>query len=235
MNTMTFGEVKSIIENNLIESYKEGKDFKKLLKEFKHNVLNDNNMSKIYSLYNQLSSSQGLNADDAKCFLEEGITLIQSLIPSIKTSKSMTENTKNEYSDIDTLVYLNKLNLSERVQSKKNIIKTLMSDVNIVKESINIPIKSMISIANKTMSNYISSLDENTRKEFLQIISEDSSSLEVKFESIRENAISKLTTALGVEAEDEMKITLSETIDKIKNEKFSQLNFLRLRDLEESI
>jgi hypothetical protein len=40
-------------------------------------------MSKLYSLYDQLTTPQGLNESDAKDFLEEGISLIQKLIPSI--------------------------------------------------------------------------------------------------------------------------------------------------------
>ncbi len=35
---MTFGAVKSLIEKNLLESYKNEKEFKKTLREFKHNV-----------------------------------------------------------------------------------------------------------------------------------------------------------------------------------------------------
>ena len=33
---MTFGEIKSIIENNLLKSYNNKQEFKKSLKEFKH-------------------------------------------------------------------------------------------------------------------------------------------------------------------------------------------------------
>ena len=60
---MTFGTIKSIIENNLLESYKNEKEFKKTLREFKHNVLNNKSMSKAYTLYDQLSTPQGLNDD----------------------------------------------------------------------------------------------------------------------------------------------------------------------------
>ena len=150
---MTFGKIKSLIENNLIESYKDEKEFKKLLKEFKQNVLNNKTMSKLYSLYDQLCSPQGLNESDAKDFLEEGIHLIQKLLPTIKTPKTISENITNKYSDIDTLVYLNKVNLKERVESKKAIAKILTSETKIVKESVNIPIKSMVSIANQTLRN----------------------------------------------------------------------------------
>jgi hypothetical protein len=229
---MTFGKIKSIIENNLIESYKDEKEFKKSLKEFKHNVLNNKTMSKLYSLYEQLSTPQGLNESD---FLEEGISLIQQLLPSIKLPKPLSENVKNKYSDIDALVYTNKLNLLERVNSKKNITSVLTSTNDIVKESINIPLKSMVSIANQTLNKYVDNLDESSKKEFLQLISEDSKSLEDKFETIRESAIGKLNIILEKEEEFELKTKLSETIDRLKTEKFDQLNFLKLKNLEESI
>jgi hypothetical protein len=231
---MTFGQVKSIIENSLIESYKNEREFKQSLREFKHNVLSNKTMSKVYSLYDQLSTPQGLSESDAKDYLEEGVNLIQRLLGGIKLPKTISESV-NEYSDIDTLVYLNKVSLSERISAKKNIVKVLTSEKKTVKESINIPIKSMVNIANQTLRNYIENLSENEKKEFFQIISEDTKILETKFETLRESTISKLNTILENEQEFEVKTKISETIDRIKNEKFDQLNFLKLKNLENSI
>jgi nucleoid DNA-binding protein len=233
---MTFGQIKSIIENNLLESYKNEQEFKKSLKEFKHNVLNNKNMSKLYSLYDQLTTPQGLTENDAKDFLDEGVSLIQKLLPSIKTPKTVTENVENKYSDVDALVYTNKLDLMERLNSKKNLIQTLTLDKKAtIKETINIPLKSMVSIANQTMKGYLDNLDESTKKEFIQLMSEDTSLLQEKFETLKESTISKLNTLLENENEFEIKTKLSETIDRLKVEKFDQLNFLKLKNLEESI
>jgi len=233
---MTFGQIKSIIENNLLESYKNEQEFKKSLKEFKHNVLNNKNMSKLYSLYDQLTTPQGLTENDAKYFLDEGVSLIQKLLPSIKTPKTVTENVENKYSDVDALVYTNKLDLMERLKSKKNLIQTLtLNKKETIKEAINIPLKSMVSIANQTLNNYLDNLDETTKKEFIQLMSEDTSLLKEKFETLRESTISKLNTLLENENEFEIKTKLSETIDRLKSEKFDQLNFLKLKNLEESI
>ena len=233
---MTFGKIKSIIENDLLESYKNEKEFKQSLKEFRQNVLNNKNMSKLYSLYDQLTTPQGLNESDAKDFLEEGISLIQKLVPSIKTPKTLSENVKNKYSDIDSLVYTNKLDLMERIKSKKALIKTLSSSKpESIKESINIPLKSMVSIANQTMNNYLENLNESDKKEFLSLMNEDTSVLKEKFETLRESTISKLNVILENENEFEMKTKLSETIDRLKVEDFNQLNFLKLKNLEESI
>ena len=173
---MTFGQIKSIIENNLLESYKNEQEFKKLLKEFKQNVLNNKNMSKMYSLYDQLTTPQGLTEEDAKDFLEEGITLIQKLVPTIKMPKSISESNDNLYSDIDTLVYINKLNINERLQSRKNIIKVLTSENKIVKESIQIPISTMVKIANQTLENYVDTMDEQSKKTFIEIFASSADS-----------------------------------------------------------
>ena len=81
---MTFGKIKSIIEKNLLESYKDEKQFKKYLRHFKQNVLNNKSISRAYILYDQLSTPQGLSESEAKEFLEEGINLLDKIFPSIK-------------------------------------------------------------------------------------------------------------------------------------------------------
>ena len=93
----------------------------------------------------------------------------------------------------------------------------------------------MVSIANQTMKGYLDNLDESTKKEFIQLMSEDTLLLQEKFETIKESTISKLNTLLENENEFEIKTKLSETIDRLKVEKFDQLNFLKLKNLEESI
>jgi uncharacterized protein (UPF0210 family) len=192
-------------------------------------------MAKLYSLYDQLSTPQGLNENDAKDFLEEGINLIQKILPNIKLPKTLLETIENKYSDIDSLVYTNKLNLLERVNSKKNVTNVLISKNKTIKESINIPLKSMVNIANQTLTKYVETLDETTKKEFIKLISEDTKTLEDKFETIKESTINKLSVMLEKEQEFELKTKLSETINKLKTEKFDQLNFIKLKNLEESI
>jgi hypothetical protein len=232
---MTFGTIKSLIEKNLLESYKNEMEFKKTLREFKHNVLNNKSMSKAYAIYDQLSTPQGLSEQDAKYFIEEGVSLLNNILPSIKLPKTLSEKIENKYSEIDTLVYSHGVNLLERVNAKKNIIQVITTSKESIKESINIPISSMVTVANQTVNNYILTLDEVSKKEFFQIVSEDTKVLETKFETIRESAISKLIVLQDKEDSQDIKEKISETINKIKIEKFDQLNFLKLKNLEESI
>lgn len=232
---MTFGIVKSLIEKNLLESYRNENEFKRTIREFKHNVLSNKAMSKAYAIYDQLSSPQGISEQDAKFFIEEGVSLLNKILPSIKLPKSFSQEIENKYSDIDTLVYNQGIDLIERVNAKKNILKVITSVKENIKENINIPISSMVAVANQTVNNYILNLDENSKKEFFQIVSEDTKSLESKFETIRESAISKLEALQNNEESQDIKSKISETINRVKSEKFDQLNFLRLKNLEESI
>lgn len=231
---MTFGQIKSLIEKNLLESYKSETEFKKSLREFKQNVLNNKSISKVYNLYDQLSTPQGLSESEAKEFIEEGVNLLQRILPTIKLPKSFEKEVTNNYSDIDTLVYTKKISISERIQAKKNIVDTLKQK-RTVKESINIPVVSMVKIANQTLRNYIETLDETSKKEFFQIVSEDNRNLESKFEELKVSAISKLESILEKESEGDVKVKINETIDRLKSEKFDQLNFLKIRNLESSL
>ena len=88
---------------------------------------------------------------------------------------------------------------------------------------------------NPKINNYLENLDESTKKEFLSLMNEDTSVLKEKFETLRETTINKLGVILENEKEFEMKTKLSETIDRLKVENFNQLNFLKLKNLEESI
>ena len=103
---MTFGQIKTIIENQLIESYKDGKEFKQSLKEFKEDVLDNKNISKLYSLYTDLSTPQGLSEQDAYEFIKEGIDLIQKTLPKVNLPKGNIKESKNNYKSIDELVYV---------------------------------------------------------------------------------------------------------------------------------
>lgn len=234
---MTFGLLKSIVENSLIESYKDEKLFKKSLLEFKQNILNNKDISKVYSLYDELSSHKGFSEQDARDFVSEGIQMIQQILPQIKLPKLMSETkVKNRYQDIDDLVYMSKkIDLNDRLNLKKKLYKNLSESVSLAKEPINIPLSSMVRVANQTVQNYIENLDEKTRKEFFEIIKEDSDSLETKFNSLKEKTIEKLSPVLEKETDFDTKEKIQETINKIQNDKFSQINFLRLKKLEESI
>jgi hypothetical protein len=231
---MTFGQIKSILEKNLLESYSNSTSFKKTLKEFKHNVLNNKNFSKLYSLYDELSTPKGLNESDAKEYLEEGLSLIRSILENTQLPKS-GEISENNYKDLDNLVYTNNINISERIESKKNVLKVLKSTPKVAESTVSIPLKSMVSIANQTVQKYLESLDENIKKEVFHVLASKNEDLESEYVALKENTVNKLKSLLDQNSEIEIKNKISETIDKIKVESFDQVNYVRLKHLDESI
>lgn len=235
---MTFGLIKSIIEENILESYKDENSFKRAINEFKHNVLNNKDFSKVFSLYDDLSKPQGLNSEDAKEFLQEGISIIQKIVPYLKLPKTLQETKiENKYKKIDDLVYnTGKINLHERIQLKKELVNVLKENSkNLSIEKISLPISSMVKIANQTLNGYVQTLDEDSKKEFFEIIKEDSKSLEKKFIDLVESTLEKLNPLASSEENEDTKKTLQETIERVKSEKFSQINFLKLKKLNEAI
>lgn len=231
---MTFGQIKSIIEKNLVESYNKPASFKQTLKEFKHNVLENKNFAKLYSLYDDLSSSKGLKESEAREYLEEGIEVIRHILKTTQLPKKGSD-VVNVYEDLDNLVYYTKINIQERLESRKNILKTLMTETSKKKESVSIPIKSMVNIANQTIQNYLTSLDETTKKEVFHILASKSDDLEKEYTNLKESTISKLNSLYEEQSESEMKTRISETIEKIQLENFDQVNYVRLKQLEESL
>jgi hypothetical protein len=231
---MTFGQIKSIIEKNLVESYKDTSTFKKTLKEFKHNILTNKSFSKIYSIYDDLSSPQNLTETEAKEFLEEAVNVVRHLLEKTTLPKN-GEQSSNIYEDIDNVVYFNKVDIKERLNSKKNIISKLMESKGQTNESVKIPLKSMVSIANQTISKYVENLDEASRKEIFHILAKSSSDLEDEFGNLKESAVNKLKVLSSKENDVDLKSKISETISKIEAEKYDQINYVRLKKLEESI
>jgi hypothetical protein len=231
---MTFGQIKSIIEKNLVESYKDSSTFKQTLKEFKHNVLKNKSFSKIYSIYDDLNTPQGLSENDAKEFLEESVNVIRHLLESTSLPNN-GEKSLNIYQDIDNLVYFENVNIHERLSSKKRLINNLMTTKKGLTESPKIPLKSMVSIANQTIGKYVDSLDESTKKEVFHILATKNEDLENEFANLKESAVNKLKVILSKQEEVDLKTKITETIEKIENEKFDQVNYVKLKRLEESI
>lgn len=232
---MTFGEIKSIIEESLIDSYKDSKNFKNVLGQFQNNVLSNKSLSKLYYIYDDLTSKKGLNESDAKEYLEEGIQLIRRIIKESKLPKFSLRNVENKYEDLDTLVYSNNINISERLEARKKLVKTLSESKQYNNVKVDLPLTSMVSIANQTLNKFVDNLDESSKKDFLYVLKEDQKTLKTKFTSLKEETIEKLKSHLKGETEEDLKLKIEETIKRLKNEEFNQINFVRLKNLQESI
>lgn len=239
---INFGILKSKIENRLTESY--GKDtLKKDLAQFKKLVLENKNISKLYYLYDDLSSKKGLNESIVDDYINSCITIYENTINKI-TSKNITEIQKwvgsiqceNEYKNIDSLFSNNLIKLEDKIQSKKSIRESLIQkDKEVVLENLitNVSMKSLVNIANKTISNHISTLSESEQKELKDLLSTPKETLSEDYSKIKDEVISKLQKTRSAETDSETISKIDEVIKKVTTESFNELNYYKIKNLNE--
>jgi rubrerythrin len=239
---MKFGVLKSKIEKCLIESYN-----KNTLKDnifiFNELVKKNKNISKIYYLYDELSSNKGLSESVANDFINESITIYENALNKIN-KKDIQEislwlnnvNTKNEYEKIDDLFSSNVVMLENKIQSRKLIIEGLKSNKSVSNnEVVSLPLESMVKVANDTITNYLSNISESEKKEIISLLKEDNDKLEIKFDFIKENTIKRLENILSSDSDPETVGAIKETIEKVKNESFDKISYIKLKNLNESL
>jgi len=238
---MKFGLLKSKIENVLIESYKKN-TFKEEMKIFKKLVIENKNISKLFFLYDELSSPKGLEESVASEFMLESIIRYENLINKIEPKKLnelqnwVTKVTcENKYNDIDNLFSQEVVDFDVRLKSKKTIKEGLKSIPTTKKSEVKLPLSTMVNVANRTISNYIETLEESDKKELISILSSDSTELEKEFEQIKEDVVKKLTTLKESVEDNETKTKVDETLEKINSEKFDKLSYFKLKNLKETL
>lgn len=235
-----FGILKSKIEKILLESYSND-TFKDELKNFKKLVLENKNISKIFYLYDELSSKKGLNENTVNDYIHECITMYENTINKIKSSELNNLKTwvsdiksKNLYETIDGLFSTDVLTIESKIKSKKLIKESLMVTKPISKKIIKLPLTTMVNVANKTISSYINELNESEKKDLMKFLSTDDSVLKENFETIKGEVIVKLKTLQeGSDIGTLSRIT--ETIEKVESEKYDKLSYFKLKNLKESL
>jgi hypothetical protein len=235
---MKFGELKSKIETCLTESYK-NKNLKRDLFVFEELVLNNKNISQVFFLYDELSSNKGLSESVANEFVNESITAYENLVNKItpnqiKELKAWVGHIKceNTYKNIDDLFSSNVLTLENKIKSKKTILESLKNKPQEHKEVIEVPLNSMVNVANKTVEKYISSLSESEQKELKTILSTPKESLIENYSKIKDEVVSKLNTQKEG-SDSETQETINKVLNKVQTESFNELNYYKLKQLNE--
>ena len=235
---MKFGILKTLVEEKLVESFKMN-NLKSDLKFFKKNILSDKNFKKYMFVYQQLSENKGLDKETSKIFVEDLLKKIDGIKVSKKTFsliESWTKNIvcENKYDLFDDLVYEN-LDLPENKSvAKKKIIESISKTPKTKKTVSNIPVSSMLKVANNTAKKYLESLNETDRKKVVEILTSDSKVLKDKFIELKESTLQKLDTLLN-ESDDTLKEKLSETKNKISESKFNKKEFIKLFSLNNNL
>lgn len=242
----TFGTIKTKIENTATELAKEP-SFKRFMFEFKHIVLENKDLSELYYIYDDLSSNKGLPNDIIDDYINESVEYSQILIES--QSKKLNEVSLwinswnkediNNYSDIDNAIYKTGIkNLEIVLESKNKIKKTLISESNKLNESShtsNLPISSMVKIANETLKNEFSSLNESDRNELNSILTLTLDDVKTEMVGLKENVIKGLKETLNKEKDSELVEAIESTIKKINESKDDYYNLYKLRKLNSGL
>ena len=236
-----FGIIKSKIEDVLLESYKND-TFKEEFKKFKKLVLENKKIRKLFYLYDDLSSNKGLVESIVDDYVNECITIYENTINKIQESditplKLWVKNSKvvNQYNNIDNLFSRDILTIESRITSKKLISETIKKLPIKKTDTVQIPLTSMVNIANKTISNFIESLSESDKKELTKFLSEDDVTLNQKFDNVKESVVNKLTEMKNNNKDKSTQIRIDETLDKVISEKYDKLTYFKLKSLNENL
>ena len=234
-----FGLLKSKIEKVLLESYSND-TFKKELKTFKKLVIENKNISKLFYLYDELSSPKGLGEPTE--YINECVKIYENTVNKIKQSEINQlvnwvgmKSIKNNYNDIDVLFSNDVLTIESKINSR-NVIKESLKKFPITKtDGVDLPLSTMVSVANKTIKNYIDGLNESDKKEIMDLLSEDDSELSVKYQTLKNTVVTKLTEMKNASTESSMQNRIDETISKVISEKYDKLTYFKLKNLKENL
>jgi membrane-associated HD superfamily phosphohydrolase len=212
------------------------------MKEFKIMVLENKDISELYYIYDDLSTNKGLDKDLAEDYLNESLEYSQILISSSKNiinrldtwvSKYIKES-KNNYRDIDNAIYNKSIrNLESILESKNTIKKTLISEnkkSELTIQETNLPISSMVKIANETLKKEIS-LNESEQKELNEILSLNGDDLKEEFVKTKKIVLDNLKNSINESKDSDLNNTISKTIEKIKESKCDHYEYYKLKKL----
>ena len=240
----TFGTIKTKIEKASIGLY--GKpEFKTYMSQLKTMVLENKDLSELYYIYDNLSKKKGLSNDIATDYINESIEYSQILIENNERSlknvdewiSSIVKKSVNNYKDIDFTIYNKSIkNLETVLESKKRIINTIISEDKLeIKESINLPLKTMLRVANDRLNKELSNISESERRELIELSSLSDKSIKLEIDTLKENVISNLKTSLNESKENDLKDTIENTIKKISESKYDKYNLYQLRKLNQGL
>jgi hypothetical protein len=93
----------------------------------------------------------------------------------------------------------------------------------------------MVSVANKTIKNYIDGLNESDKKEIIKLLSENDKELTIKFDTLKENVVDKLNAMKDSSEDNSVKVRIDETLTKVISEKYDKLTYFKLKSLNENL
>lgn len=243
----TFGEIKTKIEETFINLYGK-KEFKYFSNQFRTIVLENKDIAELYYIYDDLTENKGMSVDLVNDYVNESVEYSQILVEN--NSKILSKvgswidaidlhnNPNNKYETIDTVIYNKSIkNLESILESKKQISKILTTNKveKTISESINLPLETMLKVANSKLNEEISTLSESEKNEIKEIVSLSKDELELRMVRLKESIVDSLKVKLNESNENDLKNTIEKTVDKIQNSPVDFYNYYKLKQLQEGL
>jgi len=241
-----FGKIKSKIEF-LFETTYRNESFKENIKGFKSHVLDKKNICEIYYLYDELTNKNNINESIVDDYINDSFKVIKSHLESSKKdilelskwiNEKINEEINNTYVDIDNIVYSKNVvkDIESILLSKNKIKESLLSNKSIIEnKSLNIPVSSMLKIANKTLSQEYSDLNESEINEIKYYSSLSREQLINEIENTKSIVIDKLKVTLNESVDEELNKKIESTIEEIKNNNLTKHSLYKLKQLEKGL
>ena len=230
---MKFGQLMIKIEELLVNSYV-NETAKMELKNFKKLVLENKNASTMFHIYSELSKKKGFNKEIAEAYINESLRQVEKVLPKLNTQKIeyWVQNVvcENNYKDIDNIVYSSPEKIMETVTSKKSIMSLLSEKEEVKTNVVDLPIETVMNIANKSIKGYIENLDEDSKKDLSKVLMTEDVELSKEFDDLKSKTIGKLSN-ITESLDDITSKKLQETIEQIQSDTFSKINYVRLYNL----
>jgi membrane-associated HD superfamily phosphohydrolase len=237
----TFGNIKTRLEEATAQTYKTEK-FEVLMTVFNKLVLENKDLAELYYIYDDLSTCKGLDRDIADDYINENIEYSKYLIKDNTQTinlldsflNKIVESDKNNYKNIDNLIYQNSIrNLEQVLESKKQIKNTLIKEQtenNTKSEVINMPISTMVKVYEDSLKEKLN-LKENDLKEILSITNISNEDLEKEMSELKESISNKLKGSLNESTDTDLQNTINQTIKKVMDSKCNHYDYYKLKQL----
>jgi hypothetical protein len=216
--------------------------------QFKKIVLENKDIAELYYIYNDLTENKGIPVDLVNDYINESVEYSQILVENNNKELSRINSwinsidlhgdVKNIYETIDSVIYNNSIkNLENILESKKQISKTLSTSKKevTIKESINLPLETMLKVANSKLNDEITNLSESEKNDIKEIVSLSKTELENRMENLKECTIENLKVKINESTESDLKNTIEKTVNKIQNSPVDFYNYYKLRQLQEGL
>ena len=204
--------------------------------------MENKNISKLFYLYDELNSLKALNESYAREYINECIKMYENTINTVKQSDLIKikawvgdKQVDNLYENIDTLFSTDVLTIESKIKSRNLITESLKKLPVTKSNNIELPLSTMVSVANKTIKSYINSLNESDKQELIKLLSEDDSKLNEEFNTIKEGVVTKLTEMKNASTDKTMQGRIDETLSKVISEKYDKLTYFKLKNLKENL